>query len=598
MKHSKSSQTISLDEIDSFAEQREKIDINNPYSKGFNNDSSDEEFDEGVLNLPSSDEEEEEEKVNESWGKSKKSFYSGDIGASDLQEESKEAKKIQSKLLSEMKDEDFNKKNSSVKKTGTVLFDLFSDIPDSQEGFSTSGTKFLDKYSKDSELETLTSKGLSKAIPKDKDLEELLKIAPELLVLVQDFNSKFEELKEKIEPTIKKLSLSSNPTNSSQKGLSFLRTKNQLLVGYCANLSFLLSLKVGGVSIEGHPVLKRLVKYRVLLEKIKPMEKKLQYFIDKLLNTSMVDKKISTKITSDSSLSFKPNLDLLEINNDAAYSDDGSDSNPLYKAKKIAPVHFNKTGNDDDLKGSNISSKSRLLADIQADYDDNPEEESIDPAYRSNKALERSNRQRDNYEEDNFVRFTLSAKEQRKANKLQGKPIDELEDLNDFFKQTSPSSKASTSSTVTSNTTAAKLTKRGDESTNIERFDDSDLSEIEDDGIDGEEMDIYKNAGKKHRKMDDNGMDNGKVQHQYRPINNLPAGAKRNASYEMMKNKGLTPHRSKEVRNPRVKHRMNWERAQKKIKSFKSIKEDSKKPYGGESTGIRTGISKSVKFQK
>lgn len=587
MKHSKSSNIVSMDEIDSFTEQREKIDINNPYSKGFNNESSDEELEEGVLNLPSTEEEYDEE-VDNSWGRSKKSFYSGDVETTDIQEESLEAKKIQNKLLSGMTDEDFKKKlTSSDKKTGAVLFDLFSDTTSSKnENFQA----VSDKYSKNSEVESITSKALSKALPKEEELKELLSAAPELHKLVDDFNAKLEELKVKIEPTIKKLSKASHPTASSQKGLSFLKTKNQLLVGYCANLSFMLSLKVGGVSIEAHPVLKRLVKYRVLLEKIKPMEKKLQYFIDKLLSSSnKTAVNAVTTANNHSSLSFKPNLDLLDDNVNEN-SNSNSDSDLLYKAKKIAPVHFNKTGNDDDLKGSNISSKTRLMADIQAEFDDNPEEESIDPAYRSNKAIERANRQRDDYEEDNFVRFTLSAKEQRKANKMEAKPIDELEDLNDFFKQTSTSRSAIA-------TVQPMKRSASQETSKIETFDDSDLSEIEDDGFDGEEMDLYKNAafGKKHKRS--NGQEDDNKQHNYRPINNLPAGSKRNASYEMMKNKGLTPHRSKEVRNPRVKHRMNWERAQKKIKSFKSVKGDSKKPYGGESTGIRTGVSKSVKFQ-
>lgn len=37
--------------------------------------------------------------------------------------------------------------------------------------------------------------------------------------------------------------------------------------------------------------------------------------------------------------------------------------------------------------------------------------------------------------------------------------------------------------------------------------------------------------------------------------------AKRAITYEMAKNKGLTPHRKKEQRNPRVKHRMKYRKA-------------------------------------
>ena len=62
----------------------------------------------------------------------------------------------------------------------------------------------------------------------------------------------------------------------------------------------------------------------------------------------------------------------------------------------------------------------------------------------------------------------------------------------------------------------------------------------------------------------------------------------------MLKNKGLTPHRPKDVRNPRVKKRKKFEKAKKKVASQKAVYKggigDVGK-YGGE----RSGISKVVK---
>jgi U3 small nucleolar RNA-associated protein 3 len=67
----------------------------------------------------------------------------------------------------------------------------------------------------------------------------------------------------------------------------------------------------------------------------------------------------------------------------------------------------------------------------------------------------------------------------------------------------------------------------------------------------------------------------------------------RTISRAILKNKGLTPHRSKSVRNPRVKKRMKFDKAKKKLASQKAVYRggvDASK-YEGE----RSGISKVVK---
>jgi U3 small nucleolar RNA-associated protein 3 len=70
-------------------------------------------------------------------------------------------------------------------------------------------------------------------------------------------------------------------------------------------------------------------------------------------------------------------------------------------------------------------------------------------------------------------------------------------------------------------------------------------------------------------------------------------GGPRTITRAILKNRGLTPHRAKSVRNPRVKKRMKFDQAQKKIASqrptFKAGVDASR--YAGE----KTGISKVVK---
>ncbi|KAJ3200222.1 hypothetical protein HDU67_002232, partial [Dinochytrium kinnereticum] len=79
--------------------------------------------------------------------------------------------------------------------------------------------------------------------------------------------------------------------------------------------------------------------------------------------------------------------------------------------------------------------------------------------------------------------------------------------------------------------------------------------------------------------------------------NDFAAGEKRASTWEMLTNKGLTPHRKKENRNPRVKKRLKFEQAKKKLKSVRAVAADRSKigPYRGELTGIKTSISKIIK---
>ncbi|KAG9227506.1 something about silencing protein 10 [Pleurotus ostreatus] len=69
----------------------------------------------------------------------------------------------------------------------------------------------------------------------------------------------------------------------------------------------------------------------------------------------------------------------------------------------------------------------------------------------------------------------------------------------------------------------------------------------------------------------------------------------RSLTRAILKNRGLTPHRSKSVRNPRVKKRQKFEKAKKKIASQKAVYKGGLDASGGRYEGERSGISKVVK---
>lgn len=73
--------------------------------------------------------------------------------------------------------------------------------------------------------------------------------------------------------------------------------------------------------------------------------------------------------------------------------------------------------------------------------------------------------------------------------------------------------------------------------------------------------------------------------------------SKRPITYQMAKNKGLTPHRKKEQRNPRVKHRNKYRKAQIRRKgAVRDVRHETHR-YGGEISGINTHVLKGIKLK-
>ncbi|KAI9790528.1 MAG: hypothetical protein M1816_005035 [Peltula sp. TS41687] len=73
---------------------------------------------------------------------------------------------------------------------------------------------------------------------------------------------------------------------------------------------------------------------------------------------------------------------------------------------------------------------------------------------------------------------------------------------------------------------------------------------------------------------------------------------KRAIGYVIEKNKGLAPKRNKDVRNPRVKKRKKYAEKQKKLASIRQVYKggEQRGGYGGEATGIKARLVKSVKL--
>jgi len=65
-----------------------------------------------------------------------------------------------------------------------------------------------------------------------------------------------------------------------------LEARYHLLLQYCIDLVYYLLLKTDGGHVVGSPVIDDLIRVRTYVEKIRPLDKKLKYQIDKLLRTA------------------------------------------------------------------------------------------------------------------------------------------------------------------------------------------------------------------------------------------------------------------------------------------------------------------------
>ena len=111
---------------------------------------------------------------------------------------------------------------------------------------------------------------------------------------------------------------------NTEKGLSILELKNNLMLEYLTNLSYVALRKTGGMKIEGEQAIERLVTNRTVLEKIRPIEQKLKYQIDKAIKVAD-----SGQVSAKDPMNFKANpaalVSKLGDGEDDEEEDDGDD---------------------------------------------------------------------------------------------------------------------------------------------------------------------------------------------------------------------------------------------------------------------------------
>ncbi|XP_051271579.1 something about silencing protein 10 isoform X2 [Dicentrarchus labrax] len=209
----------------------------------------------------------EEDLPNEmAWGTKKKMFYDTDYVSTkgktqeeleaEEQEEEEEAKNIQKRLAANLSEEDYD----------LNFFKEFA-VEEKDENKTVEKEERIVK-----DLKQMSKKEKMKLLKKD---------SPELLELIQDFKAKLTELKDELQPLVQMVKDGKIPPG---KGADYLKTKQQLYLNYCTNISFYMVLKAKRIPAHNHPVIERLLTYRNLINELGSVDARLAPQFRKLLS--------------------------------------------------------------------------------------------------------------------------------------------------------------------------------------------------------------------------------------------------------------------------------------------------------------------------
>ena len=218
---------------------------------------------------------------------------------------------------------------------------------------------------------------------------------------------------------------------STEKGLSILELKNNLMLEYLTNLSYVALRKTEGMKIEGELAIERLVTNRTVLEKIRPIEQKLKYQIDKAVKVAD-----SGQVSAKDPMNFKANPAALvsklgDGEEDDEEDDETADGNAKggakdgrkdgkYVAPKNVPAYYEEERESKEAEDAKRRKKQQLskamIEDLKRQHLDTPEEV-FDREDVMRKKQINTARERTRFEEEHFYRLPLTKKDRKASRK-------------------------------------------------------------------------------------------------------------------------------------------------------------------------------------
>lgn len=204
----------------------------------------------------------------------------------------------------------------------------------------------------------------------------------------------------------------------TSEGLSFLDLRYHLLLFYLQDLTHLICIKTEGGKIKDSDALSRLVTIRTVLEKMRPLDHKLKYQIDKLVRTA-----VTGSLAENDPLQLRPNPEnllskLSESEESEGEAEDKTEkkaahsSGRKYVPPKIAPVHYDGDMTETDKKKAQSERQRRaalqssVIQELRQQYSDAPEEIRDRRDFQSDRES-RDELHRKNYEESMLVRLNM-----------------------------------------------------------------------------------------------------------------------------------------------------------------------------------------------
>lgn len=515
-------------------------------------------------------------KQSKSWGKNRETYYNADTMDYEIEsddeiarQEEKEAIRMQKEQAAEFNEQDFG------------LDDIIT--PFASTLSSTSSASLSSVISS----AIKSGKGKDTGIASEEKIKHILSESPELLSLLDDFNAKVEVLQNEVRPLLKQAREEGNP-GELDDGYSLLQTKEQLLLAFLTNIVFYLLLKAEGAPVQSHPVIKRILYIRSLLERMELLTDRMFDFVRQVVDPAGYEADRLAELEADKAEEgsdgdmdedMEDDMDLNE-DDEAAFGFDDE-----VEEKMAAPATKSKISVEEQerlaleeahyAKMLNLSRKSGKSSKKSA----NPEMVLASRKRKISESLGNGVEAYDDYADLSGVKAVERAQKAR------------MEDVRMAFEEARPSK--STKSNAFDGPNAKRLLHGYDD---VED-DDFDLEVEKDDDTMDKNLAAYRkfaSANKEKQKSRSASFKQAPI-FVGENLDLMDSEDRRGATARIVKNRGLVRSRGKLDANPRAKHRAKHDKAlikrRSQVKEFTGSKGDN---YSGEK-GIKKNI---LRFRK